>query len=409
MTERVLIDRVAGYLRLAIVRDGRLDDLVIEPENDPAPAPADIYLGRVRRVLPGLNAAFVDLGFGPDGFLKAAAALPGGKARSRDDGALRISDLVTEGQALTVQVRRPATADKGPVVSADLALAGRYVVLRPESGAIAISARIEDRSRREALDDAIAPLAEEDGVGFVVRTAAAAIDAGALAGEAETLVTAWRDIAARRKSTGPPARLYRETPALKRLLCDLAAPGACVVAEAVPGFRLLSERLAALWPDLAGRFDPWTGAEPLFEAEGVADDIGAAGEAEIALPAGGRLIFERTHALTAIDVDTGGASGDGGPGRMALDVNLAAAAEIGRQLRLRNVGGLVVIDFVHLRGRRDRDRVSSALADALVPDRAALRVLPMSALGLIEMSRERGGRALADLPAGIAAAGGGAL
>jgi ribonuclease E/ribonuclease G len=384
MADRVFIDVLNGHLRAAVMRGGDLDDLFILPLAS-EPVPGGIYLGRVRRVLSGLNGAFVDIGTAGDGFLRAAAARhAGGRQAAASDERPRIGQLVTEGQALAVQVVRPGIEGKGPVVTTELTLAGRYAVLKGNDPGLSISRRITAAAERERLTALMAPLLDGE-VGFILRTAAASVDGDAVRAEAEALRRDWQAVGARLSEGAPPALIEGGPPALLRVLREVDLdPGAEVRVEGVAEFGDLKRRIDATWPDLRVEAVPPPGGA--FEAEGVAEALAVFRNPRVDLAGGGAIWVEATRALTAIDVDTGAASGRG---ESILDINLAAAAEVARHLRIRNVGGLIVVDFVHMRQRADRDRVVAALRAACAGDRTVVQVLGLSPLGLVEMSRER--------------------
>ena len=380
MADRVFIDVLNGHLRAAVMRGAALDDLFLLPLAA-APVPGGIYLGRVRRVLSGLNGAFVDIGTDGDGFLRAAAARYAGGPRSAEsDERPRIGQLVTEGQALAFQVVRPGVGDKGPVVTTELTLAGRYAVLKGHDPNLSISRRISGDAERARLTAVMAPLLDGE-TGFILRTAAAAVDEAALRAEAEALRRDWQAVSARLSEGSPPPLIDGGPPPLLRVLREVdLEPGAEIRVEGVAGFADLKRRVDAAWPDLHVEAAPPPGG--LFEAEGVEEALAAFRDDKVGLASGGVIWVEASRALTAIDVDTAAA-------RSILDANLAAADEIARQVRIRNVGGLIVVDFVHMRQRADRDRVVAALRDACGHDRTVVQVLGLSPLGLVEMSRER--------------------
>jgi ribonuclease G len=405
MTDQVFIDTRDGYLRAAVLRDGVLDDLYLLPVADPAPAGA-VFIGRVRRILPGLNGAFVDLGTGMDGFLRASAARFAGRSGGGAPFEERpqISDLVTEGQAALAQVVRPGDAGKGPIVTTDLTLPGRYVVLKGREPTLSLSRRIEEESVRDRLSRALSPLLDGE-VGFIVRTAAAAVDEAALRTEAEALRHDWEDLQTRAHQAEAPERIWVNGAPLLRILRELeVAPGTKIRVQGVDEFATARRHVDTYWPDLAGALAAESGPDSLFRATGTEEMLDECAEPEVALIGGGALAIERTRALTAIDVDTGGRSGRGGPGSPILETNLAAAAEIARQLRVRNICGVVVVDFVRMRRSQDRAVVVKALREAFAADHTGVQILGMSPLGLVEMSRER--NAYASLEAVLEAGGG---
>ncbi|MCP4328454.1 MAG: ribonuclease E [Alphaproteobacteria bacterium] len=392
MNDCMLVDIHKAHLRAAIMHGSELDDLFLVAIDEEAPVGA-IFLGRVRRVLPGINGAFVDLGTATDGFLRASAArgaaAPGSPADDRSIGEdrPRIGDYVTEGQAVAVQVARPGIAGKGPVLTTELTLAGRYLVFRAADPALSISRRIDDEGKRQELAALVEPLL--DGAnGFVVRTLAAGATAAALRGEAERLRSRWAAIEQGLRTVTAPTRVDDGGAPLLRVLREAElASDAVIRTQGVAGMAELMPEIEGMWPDLGGRVEIDNRPESLFEAAGVNDALAPYLGRHVDLPGGGSLAVEPTQALTAIDVDTGTRSAD--RGNPVLTANLDAAAEIARQLRIRNLGGLVVVDFVHMRHRDDRDRVVAALRSALDDDRSRVQVLGISPLGLVEMSRER--------------------
>ena len=353
MTRELVIEPTPFGARAALLADGRLLEIGVADGDLPS-VRGVVWLGRVRAVDHALDAAFVDCGLSEDGWLGArdARALSG-RARGAP-----IGRLLHEGQAVIVQGRRDARAGKGPRLSGDIALTGPCLVYRPRQPA--------------------------DGLGE--RRAARRATAIELRAEAEHLRRIWQGIEARAQAASPPSRLHGPADPVERLLIDhLGDDPERILLSDQPALVRARNYLAAWRPSLLGRLEHLPDA---FSTSGADEQLAAALEPVVEIAGGGRLIVEATAALTAIDVDGGG--------RRPLDVDLAAAREIARQLRLRRLGGTIVVDFVDLETRRARAELLLALRGALADDPAPVQVWPMSPLGLVQISRQRLGPSLAE-------------
>lgn len=368
--DAVLIDALPGDVRVAVLAQGRVTDFLVERDAT-APLSGNIYLGRISALAPQIGAAFVDIGQDRAGFLGAADA-------GRDG-------LPTEGAALLVQILAEPVSDagggKGAKLTAKPTLAGRLLVLTPGDGAVRLSKRISDQSRRAALVDLLTPLKPDADTGFVVRTEAADMDDGAVTAEAAQLAPRWQAILEAAKAAKAPALLSRDDVIARAL--RLAPAGARVM--------VAGPDAAALVSKLGGGAEIWTGAEDLFSAFGADGVLEQALAREVMLPGGGSLVIEETAALTAIDVNVGAraAKGRGGNEETALAANLAAAAEIAALVRLRNLGGLFVVDFIRLANPANRAKVMAALRAAGAGDPEGLNVAGETTFGLVEMIRPR--------------------
>jgi ribonuclease G len=371
MTRALVIDQVPRGVRLGLLQDDRL--IEVDLAGQALEAVGAICLGRVRTVAQDLDGAFVDCGLGSDAFLSArdARALAGARRGAP------IGEQVREGQPVLVQIRRQAGGGKGPRITADVALPGVFLLHRPRTARLAATA--EERAA------ALFP-----GGGFSLRPAAVDASDEELLDEAGRLRDRWAAIGALAANVRPPALLASPPEPLQRLLIEHFRPD---LERVVLGDRVLllaARRWLEQW--LPRRLESF--AERLeylpdaFEATGAGEQLQEALGRYVPLPGGGSLIVEPTAALTAIDVN--------GAGR-PLEVDLAAVPEIARQLRLRRIGGIVVIDFVDLESRRERARLEAALRAALADDPAAVQLYPMSPLGLVELSRQRLGPSIAEL------------
>jgi ribonuclease G len=351
---------------------------------DSRSAVGDIYKGRVSRVEKGLGAAFVDIGAERAGFLPLAD----------------LPRVPTEGESLIVQVSRDAFEGKGARLTGKPTLAGILLVLSPFAPGVSLSSRIGEIRDRERLFAIVEGLARE-GEGLVARTAAGGASAAALAAEIDRLRAAWADVATRAEQAEAPSLLYQSEDVVLRLLSENAGRLAEVVADTRREAERLRAFCAGVLPELDGRITHLPERDWPLSRDEILERAEAALEPRVQLPSGGWLLFEPVQTLTAIDVNTGRAVGDA-YGRAdaepaILKTNLEAAAVIARQLRLRNIGGIIVIDFIDIREPRARERIVSALRGALAADPSPTRVEPMSRLGLVEMTRRRRGPTLAAM------------
>ncbi len=387
MTSEVLIN--AGYLetRIALVEDGRLVDLIIE-QNRRQGYVGNIFVGRAERVVASVGAAFVELG------LERAGFLPASEARHFDgppvgDEAPGISALVDEGQAVIVQVQKDAIGDKGAFLTSDLTLPGRYLVFGPRRSGVAVSARIGDEAERRRLIEATAAL--EGSGGFIVRTAAEGAAAEDLAADATELRGRWADIQARAQSHDirPPVLLHGDLDPVSKALRDRMGPEIeAVLIDDGQAYAEAKRYAQAVMPDLAERLQRVAGGD-VFSHHDVAEQILAALEPHVALPSGGHICIETTEALTAVDVNSGRHTSRRQQAETALECNLEAARAVALQIRLRGIGGIIVIDFIHLDEREHRNQVVATLEEAFATDPSPVRIGRTMEFGLVALTRRR--------------------
>ena len=372
MIDTALVSAAPGETRIALLAGGHTMDVIYHRAGHESLAGA-VYRGRVTALATGLNGAFVDIGAGRPGLLNA------GDARADPDAAIApIASYVHEGEAVVVQVRRDAMGDKGPRLTMRPALAGRYLVLQPGQSGVAVSRRITDEAARDRLRRLVG-----DSAGVTFRTRAAkAADEDILA-ELEALRTRCDSISA----SSTPARLLAPPDPLTWALTE--NPGVSRVVVDTPALYAAARRFCD-----GDILETWGEAEPLFEAFGVEAALDSALATRVTLPSGGAVTIEQTEALCAVDVDSAGHR-DGKTA--ALDANLEAAAEIGRQLRLRGIGGVIVIDFISMAKNDHRRQVVDALRRALGDDRDAVAPSGFTKLGLVEMRRRRTRPSLAEI------------
>jgi ribonuclease G len=393
MAHEILIDAGPGETRIALIEDDRLAAVSIEQPLRQSLV-GSLWLGRVVRVMAGMQAAFVDLGLPRAGFLAARDAKVLGDAAGSDETP-PIGTLLHEGQAVLVEVAKDPLGDKGVKLSAEVTLPGRYLVYAPRGNGIHLSRRIEDMAERDRLAAMLAG-AVAGSEGFIVRTAASGAPAEAIGEEAAQLKAAWSEIVLRAGAAKPPTCLWRDLDPVVRALRDhLTARVERVRINSAQAFAAAKSYAATALPALADRLELHQGPAALFELYDVEADLARAVQKRVALPSGGAITIEATQALTAIDVDSGSYTAGRGLEETSLHTNLEAATEVARQLRLRGIGGIIVVDFIHLEAEANRAALLAALRDALAHDRAPTRVLGMSEFGLVELTRKRTGEPLA--------------
>ena len=411
MEKEVLINAGAGEIRVAIVEDGRLQELFLERiiGLDDAPAKkrsegrhghsliGNIILGRVQRVLPGMQAAFVDVGLERAGFLGAREArcladLPG----FDEERAPKISDCVREGEEIVVQVVKDPIGEKGARLSANVTVPGRLLVMVPNQPGVALSRRIEDEAERARLTALTENMIAEangaivPGAGFILRSAAIGCELRDIREDAERLAEAWRPVMARRQAARAPATLYHDLDPIEKTMRDeIDAQTGRVLIDDAQSFEAARAYCKRAMPEAEDKIELFQGPGMLFDLYDLEDEIERLVSPRVPLPSGGWITIEGTEALTAIDVNSGSYTAATGLEETSLYINLEAAEEIGRQLRLRGIGGLIVIDFIHLNEPANIERVLDVLATSLARDRTPTQISPMSEFGLVEITRKR--------------------
>jgi ribonuclease G len=412
MNKEVLINAGAGEIRVAIVEDGRLQELFLErtiglDDGAVKRVRADgrsghslignIILGRVQRVLPGMQAAFVDIGLDRSGFLGAREArcladLPG----FDDERAPKIGDCVREGEEIIVQVVKDPIGEKGARLSANVTIPGRLLVMVPNQAGIALSRRIEDEAERARLtamgEQMIAEAngAAIPGAGYIVRSAGIGATLADFKEDAERLSEAWRPVMTKRQSARAPATLYHDLDPVERTMRDeVDVLTSRVLIDDAQAFEAARAYCRRAMPEAESRIELFDGPGVLFDLYDLEDGIDQLLSPRVPLPSGGWITIEGTEALTAIDVNSGSFTASTGLEETSLKVNLEAADEIGRQLRLRGIGGLIVIDFIHVSEAENIQAVLDVLAESLAKDRTPTQISAMSEFGLVEITRKR--------------------
>ena len=390
--QELIISRDSHQTRAALLEDGRAVGLHVEPLGRPSTV-GNIYKGRVEKVLGGMEAAFVDIGQERNGYL-TADDLEG--LAGRQTGRARITRLLKGGQEILVRVTRDPMGGKGPRLSMQLLIVGRHLILSPQGRASGASRRLEE-TERERLRQACAGLVKGEG-GVIARTAAEGASEEMLARELRFLNHVWGGIEQRAATVGAPALVYREAELAVRAVRDLPEAGfkRVLVDDARVERRLVSY-LRAVAPSASGRVELYRGQRPLFQEYGVEQEIEKALARRVGLPCGGYIVIDHTEAMTVVDVNTGSYVRGRHLEETTVKVNVEACEEIVRQLRLRDIGGIIVIDFIDMAKEANREAVLAALKAELAKDRTKSYVVELSPLGLVEMTRHNANPGLREV------------
>jgi ribonuclease E len=406
--------------RVAIIEDGLLEELYIErasAEN----FVGNIYKGRVVNLEPSIQAAFVDFGVGRNGFLhisdvepeyfrqggydpvevakesaKAVRQNGSGKGRRQprpgDRPRLKppIQEILKRGDEVLVQVIKEGIGNKGPTLSTYISIPGRYLVLMPALGRVGVSRKIEDDDDRQRLRSILLDLNPPRGLGFIVRTAGIQRTKRELSRDLAYLVRLWTVIVRRIKKHPAPIDIYEESDMIIRTIRDIFTSDVdAIIIDEQSAFDRAKEFLQLVMPKHVDRLHFYDGSEPLFHKYKLDEEIQRINQREVPLKNGGSIVVDTTEALVAIDVNSGSFRTDDSAEETAFQLNLAAAKEIARQLRLRDLGGVIVNDFIDMRKERHRREVERCLRDSMRRDRARTKILRTSPFGLIEMTRQR--------------------
>ncbi len=469
MKKQIVLNCTTGETRVAVLEGNQLAEVYIERLRNRGVV-GNIYKARVQRVLPGMQAAFVDIGFEKAAFLHASDFLdelsdlppfaaqagasaepsvededglegatdvpamleefsvepihgedpgsaepqaaeastslepdaPAGAERGRAGRRSRRTPLenkLSRGEEILVQVSKEPMGTKGSRVTSYISLAGRYLVFMPTTSHIGVSRRIADELERKRLRDLVTSLRPAEGGGFIVRTVCEGLTKREIQADITFLTRQWERITQKSESSPAPAMLYHDMDLVQRTIRDLFTPEiGHVLVDSPHEHQRMLDLVETLAPRLKGRLALYEGAEPIFDHFGVEAQIDKALDRKVWLKSGGTLVIDRTEALTSVDVNTGRYVGKKNQDETILRTNLEAAEEIVRQLRLRNIGGLIIIDFIDMENPADRQRVSDVLQEAVrQKDKAQTRILKISELGLVEMTRKRARESLQQL------------
>jgi len=392
MAEELLINVNDFETRVALLDGGTVQELHLARAEGYS-LTGNIYIGKVERIVPGMQAAFIDVGLERPGFLhvrdiEGPRLMLGEAPEPQPD----IRELLHDGQQLMVQIAKDPIAGKGARLTTQLAIASRYIVLMPFNDHIGISQRIEEETARERLREMIDSRRQALGVGmgFIARTAAEGVDQTAMDTEIRVLARIWEKVLEKKREVSCPGLVYQELPLHIRVVRDLAGPELSHIhIDHRDTYQRVREFVSDFLPEFMERVHHYQDPRPLFERYGAEEELARALHKRVPLKSGGHLIIEQTEAMITIDVNTGGFLGANKLEETVFRTNLEAAQMIPRQLRLRNLGGIIVIDFIDMEEEEHQRQVMRALEKACEGDSARIRVDGFSSLGLVQMSRKR--------------------
>ena len=429
MKREILISGSPRETRVAILEDDRLVELLVD-RPDARRSVGDIYLGKVEAILPGIQAAFVNIGAEKSAFLHASDLIEaededaaeanggggGGRGGAGEDGEdededagegegegrparagrggrrrlPNVADELKRGETKIVQVTKEPIGTKGPRVTAQVSLAGRFLVYMPFASRVGISRKIENRDQRAKLRELVTKLVPKNSGGWIIRTVAEDLTEESCKREIDHLYTLWKKIKRKAASSHAPALLQREATLIRGITRDLFSDKVdSLLVDSKMLYNEIAQYLKSIDPDLVERVRLYGQETPLFDEYDIEAEIRNLFKPRVDLPSGGYIILQPTEALTSIDVNTGRYTGKRDPESTILKTNLDAAREVARQLRLRDIGGIIVVDFIDMETRGNRDKVLQELRTHLGRDRARTKAFAVSELGLIEMTRQR--------------------
>jgi ribonuclease G len=409
--KREIIINVTGMeTRVAVLENGRIEEYQVEHPSDRRIA-GSVYKGKIQNLEHDLQAAFVDIGLAKNAFLHywdmvpddetagadLDAARSGGRGRrkrraspKKKMGNKEVESNFPAGSDLVVQVTKGAIGTKGPRVTAAVSLSGRYLVLMPGSTLKGVSRKIEDVKERQRLKKILEKMPLPNDMGVIVRTAAAGARKSSFVRDLRGLLAIWEEVSETVKTSKAPCRLYAEPDLVERVVRDwLTEDVDAIVIDEQETYNRIRDLTVKISRRARSKVSLHEGTLPLFDKYKITDQIDETFRRQVKLKSGGCLVFDETEALIAVDVNSGRHRGKGSQEEAILDINLEAVEEVARQLRLRNIGGLVVIDLIDMRSSKNQTAVFRAMKNALKRDRARTNVLPISDLGIMEMTRQR--------------------
>ena len=423
MLKELVVNAAPHETRVALLENNTIVEVFIEREDETSIA-GNIYKGRVQRVLPGMQAAFVDIGFDQAAFIYVDDVLDTAShkvyqkfeqdndvetdTQLNDENSetknltenntswkaslnheCSIGDLLTEGQEIMVQVAKSSIGTKGPRITTHISLAGRYLVLMPTVDHIGISKKIENEVERTRLKELLLSI-KKNNFGYIFRTQALGIDEETIKNEMEFLIKTWEGILAKSKVTSATSLVYKDLTITFRAVRDLMANEADkLIIDSKTEYENVQNFLKNLMPDVKLSVELYQGKEPVFDAYNIEGDVARALKKKVWLKSGGYIIIEQTEALVAIDVNTGRYVGKHNFDETILKTNLEAVKEIAYQIRLRNIGGIIIVDFIDMKKEQHRNKVMAKMNEAMKKDKSQTNVLPLTELGLIQMTRKR--------------------
>lgn len=409
MRKEILVNVEFHEKKVAIVEDGHLEEYYVERQSDKQLV-GSIFKGKVSSIVPGIGAAFIDMGLEKNGFLYVADVVDqggldiedaefegngdegrhSGGRRDKHDPVPQIQDVLKKDQEVLVQVVKEPFGTKGARLTCQISLAGRFVVFMPNHPHVGISKRVDDRRERERIRQIIKGIALPKDAGLIVRTAAWGCEAKVLERDIKFLIHQWRKIQRNCATRTAPSIVYEEHGLVLRMVRDVLTENFDrIVVNDKQEFKHVDHFMRAAVPNLRPKLQLYNGEVPLFVAHGIQREIEKIYEPRANLKSGGHIVIEQTEALVAIDVNTGKFTGTRNLEETAYKTNCEAAREIAKQVRLRDLGGIIIIDFIDMEVHDHRRQVLRVLEDSLRKDRAKTSVLNLSQLGLVEMTRQR--------------------
>lgn len=388
MGKKLFVNSLDRETRVAVVEDQKVVELLIERPLEKRVV-GNVYKGRVVNVLPGMQAAFIDIGISKNAFLYVDDIYPSrGIVKDTEESCPTVKELIKEGEEILVQVNKEPVGNKGARVTTNISLAGRYLVYVPFGNHIGISRKIEDESERERLKE-MADEIVQGSEGLIIRTACEGISEHEFLQDVNSLRIKWQEILAKEKNASICSLIYQDVDMISKLVRDLMTDDVdeCMIDNSSHYHRLKQE--IQLYPEIKGVLTHYKGNQNIFDYYQITADLERSLRKKVWLKNGGYLIIDQTEALTVIDINTGKYTGHQNLEETVYKTNVEAAKEIARQLRLRDIGGIVVIDFIDMILQEHQESVLQALEEAVKKDRTKTNVVGITALGLVEMTRKK--------------------
>lgn len=399
MNKKILFSATATEKRVALLENDRLAELVVE-RPDHYRLVGNIYRGRVESILPGLQAAFIDIGLGKGAFLHASDVDPSllmdsdgqwdrGNAKRRKTAAIPIQKILEPGQQILVQILKEPIGTKGPKVTTQISLAGRFLVLVPDSDFIGVSKKVSDEGNRKKIKRILSQL-KPPGIGFIVRTIGLTVSESEFIAEIKSLIESWKSIQNKALEGSGPKLIHQEMGITTRVIRDMLSDEVKETwVDQEEDYQEIVNYLRHVSPQLCDRIRRYTEKKPLFDAFNIEKDLEQSLKRKVWLKGGGYILLDKTEALVAIDVNTGRNVGKHDLEETILHTNLEAAGEIARQLRLRDIGGIIVVDFIDMRKLDNRRKVEDHMRKLLNIDTSSTSITNLSKFGLMEITRKR--------------------
>ncbi|PHS73749.1 MAG: ribonuclease E/G [Cycloclasticus sp.] len=386
MSDEILINITPPETRVAVLENGVLQELIIERQRK-RDIVGNLYHGEVCRVMPGMQAAFVEIGLGRAGFLHASDVLVNGAEPTEEKG---IERFLHQGQQVVVQVLKAPLGTKGPRLTMNISIPSRYQVFLPYSDKLALSVQLEDEAERERLL-ACMEVCKKQGYsgGYIARTAAEGVDGENIRADMLFLNKLWEVINEQILSS-KLGLIYEDLPLSSKILRDWYQSSVTkIVVDSNSNYERMTDFAKKFMPEVSSLLELYKGGRPLFDMYNIESEIKCALDRKVPLKSGGHLVFDQTEAMTTVDVNTGSYLGRGNQEQTIFKTNLEAAQATARQLRLRNLGGIIIVDFIDMQNEDHKDSVLQSLEKAMSKDHAKFSISNVSELGLVEMTRKR--------------------